>query len=367
MPDIDMDLAPSKRELIFEKIREERGPLGCVQVCTFSTESTKSAILSAFKGYRSREYPEGIDNDTAQYFASLVPVERGFVWSVHDVVYGDDETMKYKEDETNIYGRGAIDMKGQVAVILSLIKNNTFNTKYAVFITSDEEIDGNCCKELMKIYNSKLAIVPDGGNNFELIEEEKGLIQLKLTANTISAHASTPFDGENAILKLLNVYNKLIKKYSLPVSEEDYKTSINLSKINGGDSINKVPDNATMYLDIRYTSDVTLEGILSLINKIDSNIDVSVVTEGILFKTDINNKLIKKYIQTCEEVLNRKIVVKKVTSTSDGIYFSEKNIPTIIMNPSGGNAHSQNEYVNIDSLKKLYEIYEKFIKKEEII
>ena len=40
-----------------------------------------------------------------------------------------------------------------------------------------------------------------------------------------------------------------------------------------------------------------------------------------------------------------------------GIYFSEKNIPTIIMNPSGGNAHSQNEYVNIDSLKKLYEIY----------
>ena len=284
-----------------------------------------------------------------------------------DVVYGDDETMKYKEDETNIYGRGAIDMKGQVAVILSLIKNNTFNTKYAVFITSDEEIDGNCCRELMKIYNSKLAIVPDGGNNFELIEEEKGLIQLKLTANTISAHASAPFDGENAILKLLNVYNKLIKKYPLPVSEEDYKTSINLSKINGGDSINKVPDNATMYLDIRYTSDVTLEGILNLINKIDSNIDVSVVTEGILFKTDINNKLIKKYIQTCEEVLNRKIVVKKVTSTSDGIYFSEKNIPTIIMNPSGGNAHAQNEYVNIDSLKKLYEIYEKFIKEEEII
>ena len=45
-----------------------------------------------------------------------------------DVVYGDDETMKYKEDETNIYGRGAIDMKGQVAVILSLIKNNTFNS-----------------------------------------------------------------------------------------------------------------------------------------------------------------------------------------------------------------------------------------------
>ena len=61
--------------------------------------------------------------------------------------------------------------------------------------------------------------------------------------------------------------------------------------------------------------------------------------------------------------MNFKLVYEK-----DGIILgSEKNIPTIIMNPSGGNAHSQNEYVNIDSLKKLYEIYEKFIKKEEII
>lgn len=89
--DIDLDLCPSKREDIFKAIRELRGQLGCVQVCTFSTESTKSAILTACRGYRSSEYPMGIDNDVAQYIASLVPSERGFLWSIKDVVYGNKE------------------------------------------------------------------------------------------------------------------------------------------------------------------------------------------------------------------------------------------------------------------------------------
>ena len=91
MPDMDIDISPTKRELIFEKIREERGPFGCVQVCTFSTESTKSAILTACRGYRSNRYPNGIDVDTAQYIASLAPQERGFLWPIHDMVYGNEE------------------------------------------------------------------------------------------------------------------------------------------------------------------------------------------------------------------------------------------------------------------------------------
>lgn len=88
---IDIDLCPSKRELIFEKIREERGQLGCVQVCTYGTETTKSAIKTACRGYRSQEFPEGIDIDIAEYMTSLIPQERGFLWNIHDVVYGNEE------------------------------------------------------------------------------------------------------------------------------------------------------------------------------------------------------------------------------------------------------------------------------------
>ena len=91
LPDIDIDLAPSKRPAIFEAIRRERGELGLVQVATFGTEGTKSAILTACRGYRSEDYPDGIDVDLAQYMSSLIPQERGFLWSINDVVFGNEE------------------------------------------------------------------------------------------------------------------------------------------------------------------------------------------------------------------------------------------------------------------------------------
>ena len=91
MPDIDLDLAPSKREKIFERIREERGQLGCVQVCTFGTATTKSAVQIACRGYTSEEFKDGIDNDTALYLSSLIPSERGFLWPIDDVIHGNKE------------------------------------------------------------------------------------------------------------------------------------------------------------------------------------------------------------------------------------------------------------------------------------
>lgn len=88
---IDIDICPSKRGEIFKRIREERGQLGCVQVCTYGVLSTKAAIKISAKGYRSEEYPEGIDLDEAEYLTSLAPSERGFVWSLHDCLEGNPE------------------------------------------------------------------------------------------------------------------------------------------------------------------------------------------------------------------------------------------------------------------------------------
>ena len=102
--DIDLDLCPSKRPLILQKIKEERGQnfydniddlsrknLGCTLIATFGTEGTKSAILTACRGYRSEDFPDGIDVDTAQYLSSLIPSERGFLWPLKDVVYGNKD------------------------------------------------------------------------------------------------------------------------------------------------------------------------------------------------------------------------------------------------------------------------------------
>ena len=91
LPDIDIDLNPSKRPLILQKIREERGEVRVLQVATFGTEGTKSAILTACRGYRTESYPDGINVDDAQYLASLVPQERGFLWSLDEVINGNPE------------------------------------------------------------------------------------------------------------------------------------------------------------------------------------------------------------------------------------------------------------------------------------
>lgn len=102
--DIDIDICPSKRPEILRKIKEERGHmfnqnvlqwakenLGCTLVATFGTEGTKSAIQTACRGYRSEDYPDGIDVDEAQYMSSLIPQERGFLWSISDVINGNSE------------------------------------------------------------------------------------------------------------------------------------------------------------------------------------------------------------------------------------------------------------------------------------
>lgn len=276
-----------------------------------------------------------------------------------DVVYSNDFLIK--EDKSNIYGRGSIDMKGGVACSLEALNNYKGNKKIGVILTSDEEIDGYCCKKILEEYNSSLAIIPDGGKDFNLIKEEKGLLQLELELNTKSSHSSQPWNGINAIDELYKVYLELINIYPLPINSNDYKTSINLGKITGGNSFNSVPDYCLMDLDIRYTSDTNKNEIINHIKNINNNVKINIILESNLFKCDINNKMISKYIDICSIVLNKNIDIIGCESSSDAVYFSNKNIPTIIMNPIGDFPHSDKEYVNKNSLFNLYKIYNKFL------
>lgn len=102
--DIDLDLAPSRRPSILSEIKSERAQylkagldpqfkvnLGCTMIATFGSETAKSAILTACRGYRSKDYPSGIDVDDAQYMTGLIPIERGILWPLQDVIHGNPE------------------------------------------------------------------------------------------------------------------------------------------------------------------------------------------------------------------------------------------------------------------------------------
>lgn len=91
LPDVDIDVVPSKREKILEETRKETGELGCVHVCTYGVLTTKAAIKCAARGYRSIEYPTGIPLEEAEYLSSLVPAERGFLWTLSDTINGNPD------------------------------------------------------------------------------------------------------------------------------------------------------------------------------------------------------------------------------------------------------------------------------------
>lgn len=83
-PDIDIDIPNYKRNKVFECIMQYYNSIGgdIIRVCTFGTETAKSAIQTAVRGV-------GINNDIGLYLSSLIPVERGKVWSLYDCYYGN--------------------------------------------------------------------------------------------------------------------------------------------------------------------------------------------------------------------------------------------------------------------------------------
>ena len=86
LPDIDVDSEGRRRPIVLQKIKEAAQADGgdSVCVCTFGTLGTRSAILTAARGL-------GIDVDVAQYLATMIPQERGFLWPLKDCLEGNPE------------------------------------------------------------------------------------------------------------------------------------------------------------------------------------------------------------------------------------------------------------------------------------
>ena len=206
LPDIDIDLAPSKRPAIFEAIRKERGELGLVQVATFGTEGTKSAILTACRGYRSEDFSDGIDVDQAQYMSSLVPQERGFLWSINDVVYGNEEkdrkpVTQFIREVNNYPGlldiimsiEGLVNKRSSHASGVILYGNDPFETASFMRTPSGDLIT---CYDLHKAEAA-------GDTKYDFLVTE-------ISDKIIKCFELLASDGVIEKLSLRNLYNKYI-------------------------------------------------------------------------------------------------------------------------------------------------------------
>lgn len=229
--DIDLDLCPSKRPVIVKKIKEERGQkfnadidelsrrnLGCTLIATFGTEGTRSTILTACRGYRNEEFPDGIDVDTAQYLSSLIPSERGFLWSLNDVINGnpdkDRKPIHMFINEVNQYPGLLEIMQG----IEGLVNKRSSHASGVILFDEDPYQFGCFMKtpkgEIITQYDLHMCEAA-GMTKYDFLVTE---VQDKLTETIKLLQDYGEIDGD---LTLREVYDKYFHPNVLPLDNQD--------------------------------------------------------------------------------------------------------------------------------------------------
>ena len=206
LPDIDIDLAPSKRPIIFKRIREERGDLGLVQVATFGTEATKSAILTACRGYCNEKYPEGIDVDQAQYLSSLIPQERGFLWDLKDVVYGNPDKDR---KPVHAFNREVNQYPGLLQIIERIVGLINKRSSHASGVILYGE-DPYATASFMKTPGGDVITCYDLGDAESAGDTKYDFLVTEISDKIIKCFDLLKEDGEIEDLNLRDLYNKYI-------------------------------------------------------------------------------------------------------------------------------------------------------------
>ena len=93
---------------------------------------------------------------------------------------------------------------------------------------------------------------------------------MRIVVHGRAAHSSTPWLGDNAVLKAHDIFRRI---ESLPFARQSSelfdRPSINLGRIWGGDALNKVPDKCVIDVDIRYLPGQDPVGILDEIRGLE--------------------------------------------------------------------------------------------------
>ncbi len=286
-----------------------------------------------------------------------------------DIVPADEAAFKLTEREGKLFGRGVFDMKGSLVASLfaayDVFSSPDNKLSFAFFITADEEIDGLSTEYLLEKenYSGKFALVPDGGAETGIVIEEKGLLQIQVDITGKSAHASRPWLGNNSIDKAIEIYTKLLVDFPNPKNEQDWRTTVGLTKIQAGEAINQIPSKAVAFFDIRYVSEKDLEKVLEIIKQFGADTKYRILSEGPMLKTSDNNKFIDVLKDSIFKITNKKAFLIRESGTSDAVFFSQQNIPVVLIRPNGAGAHEDIEWIEKDSLERFYNILKMFFQK----
>lgn len=277
--------------------------------------------------------------------------------------------------ENRVYGRGACDMKGFIAVVMALIpKLQGMNLDFPVHLafSYDEEI--GCLgapylidKILELNYRPDACIVGEP-TLMQPVIGHKGKQSYRCQVHGVAAHSSLTDQGSNAIEHAATMISYLRgiatefknKGFRDPAYDVPY-TTLTTNLIQGGNSYNTLPSLCDFIFEFR---NLAVDNPDELDQKISAFVDEHLrpIMKQEHAKADVSLETIAKapgldtnpsepIVQAAQQICHSDKLHKVAYATEAGL-FQQAHIPTIVCGPGSiEQAHRANEYVTIEQLQ----------------
>jgi succinyl-diaminopimelate desuccinylase len=284
-----------------------------------------------------------------------------------DVVPGHREQFDPRVDGDRLYGRGAYDMKGALAAMLTTTAAMREQERVRVRLgivgdeESEEEADRGSDHLVDGGFVGDFAITGEP-TDLQIGVEAKGVLALRLEVSGTAAHGATPWLGDNAVLKAHDVFRSI---ESLPFarhsSELFDRPSINLGRIVGGDALNKVPDRCAIDVDIRYLPDQDPQTVLEQVRSLP-DVEVSALFTRPPAVVDRDSPFVLGLGEAASAHHAGEPMSVGRDGASDAVSFLRVGVPAVEFGPAGEGHHGPAEWVSISSLRAYRQTLEQFLR-----
>ncbi len=274
-----------------------------------------------------------------------------------DVVPARPEQFSPRVEGDRLFGRGAYDMKGGLAAMMLAVHDLAAQRGVRVHFAcvadeESEEVEQRGSDYLVEQgYIGAFAITGEP-TDLHIGIQAKGVLAMRIEVTGTAAHGSTPWIGDNAVLKAIDVFRQIeILPFARESSDLFDRPSINLSRIVGGDALNKVPDLCAIDVDVRYLPGQDPDAIRAAVDELpDARVVKVFHRQPAIVERD------NLFVQTLGEAIAKvappdgeQLSVGR-DGASDAISFLEAGVPAVEFGPVGGGHHGPDEWVSIRSL-----------------
>lgn len=278
--------------------------------------------------------------------------------------------------EGMLYGRGAADMKGSLAAMVTACEDFVATHpnhpgRIGFLITSDEEgpaVDGTVkVVEWLQANQKKIdcCLVGEPSSTHQVGDVIKngrrGSLGAKLIVKGVQGHVAYPHLADNPIHALAPALTELAAEMWDGGNEFFPATSFQVSNINGGTgATNVIPGDVQVLFNFRFSTEVT-ESILrerteAILKKHGLNYAVEWNLSGQPFLTR-QGELVDAIVGAIEDVEGRQTELSTAGGTSDGRFIAPTGSQVVELGPVNATIHKVNECVSVADLDKLHRIY----------